>query len=99
MEFAITIISLSAMAILWYITHNLLGTVKELAKLLKSDNLQEYNMDEISPENLINVWQQEERFHEIDSMSNEALSWININPEKLYKWIFWGNIKKEDFNW
>lgn len=96
MEIAITIISLSAMAILWYITHNLLGTVKELAKLLKSDNLQEYNMKEDPSENLINIWQKDKRFQEIDSMSDEALSWIKVNPEKIYKWVFGGKITKED---
>ena len=99
MEIAIAMISIVAMSILWFITYKLLWLVKELAKLVKSDNLQEYTMEEWKPETRIEVWQEEDRYQEVDNISDEALKSINLNPEQIYKGVFWTKPKKETFNW
>jgi len=97
MEIAIIIISLSAMWIMCFITYKLLWLIKELAKIIKSDNLQEYIMDEWKPNNKVNIWQQEERYVEVDALSNQVLT--DINPEDIYRGVFWTKPKKEHFNW
>ncbi len=98
MEIALIIAIVTVIWILWYIVHTLLWTLKELAKLLKADNLQEYTQtlnDE--EEDNIDVWQ-EKRYSEIWSLTDEQLRSIEIKPNNLYDWSVWDNAKTETFN-
>jgi len=81
MEIAVTIIALASMWISGFTVYKLLWTIKELAKLVKSDNLQEYIMEEWKPESRIEVWQKEERYQEISEISDKDLSNIKVNTE------------------
>ena len=100
METAIIIIAVVSLLILGFITYQLIKLLKELAKIIKSDNLQEYEMTEWKPENeqMVNVWQEDKRYSEVSSVSDELLNNIEINPDKIYKWVFGWNTKTETFN-
>ena len=98
MILAITTVILVIIGVFTYIIKELLDTTKELAKLVKSDNLQEYEdiEDRAEEQENIDVWQ--ERFKEVWSMTENELKDIKVNPDQLYKWAFWWWIKVEKFN-
>lgn len=97
MEIALISIALTSIVSLSYIIYMQLLTIKELAKLIKSDNLQEYeNLDRELP-NQIKVWQQNERFKDISEMSDSELKDINVDPNTIYSWFTWDKSKTENF--
>ena len=85
MEIAITIIVITSLSILGFISYKLLETIKELAKLLKSDNLQEYIMSEKMDKENIDVWQDDPRYQDISEISDEDLKNIDIFKTKTEK--------------
>ena len=85
MEIAITTIVITSLSILGFISYKLLETIKELAKLLKSDNLQEYIMSEKMDKENIDVWQDDPRYQDISELSDEDLKNIDIFKTKTEK--------------
>lgn len=98
MGIAITIISIIPIIWMTYIIYIQQNTIKELAKLIKSDNLQEYENLKWELHNQIKVWQEAERFKDISEISDEDLKDIHIDPSVIYWGFTWKNTKKETFN-
>lgn len=63
---------------------------KELYKLIKADNLQEYIVNENTPEE---VEEEKPRFKEMHELTPEELNNLELNPEDIYKWVVYGQDK------
>jgi len=96
MEIALLTAIVWVVSILWYIVFKLLIVLEKFAKLLKADNLQEYLMQDENPENMINVWQNHEKFKDIWELTEEELR--NIKPNPNIYWAVWSNPVTENFN-
>lgn len=73
-------------------------TIKELAKLIKSDNLQEYEDLKKEDSEEIEIWQPKQRFQDISEIPDDILKDIKLDPNIVYWGYTWAKPKIETFN-
>jgi len=83
---------------LFFMIFYLLKILKDIAKLIKADNLQEYTIGQEIEKERIEVGQQDERYTDIWNISEKDLKNINIDPNQIYAWNYWKEDKVETFN-
>lgn len=83
---AFLLFSLIIIVIMFVIINKLLNTIENISKLIKSENLQEFDNIEKNIESQIEVWQNDDRFIPVSEISDKDLKNIDINPENIYNW-------------
>jgi len=83
---AILLFSLIIIIIMFVIINKLLKIIDNISKLIKSENLQDFELTNWNIESTIDVWQNNDRFIPINEISDKDLKNIDINPENIYNW-------------
>ena len=94
MQYIFAVLMVFIVCIFAYIIKQMLETLKEITKLIKANDLNEYNTK--WEEQIKDVWQIEERYKDINELSNEELRNIDINPNGIIQWYH--KEKSEKFN-
>jgi len=91
------LLSLVSIGWLLYMMREILKTLNDTTKLIKANNLQEYVIWEEIQSEKIEVWQPEERYKDVWSISPEDLTNLDLNPENIYNGAIWKKEKTEHF--
>lgn len=65
-----------------------------LSKLIKSNNLQEFEETQKENNLLEEQEKEQERFVDISDLSDEEFKNIEVNPENVYKWVVYNEDKQ-----